>query len=622
VSSAECPAPIESWARACAASSGVDVELRACHADGFVVDVDSQDGATVLTIDIVRDRPDAFRHVGGISLTPMGEFADWSRESLARQGALDRVTECVRRSAPSIESLGPPDRAEPGKGVGEIPWLLLALIACALLRAAASSRCAGLRGLRRGSFRDGALMAGLSIATFALRWTLVPRAFFHQNGQGPDWIDVAWRGIQSAYGPGYAETYHWIATRSADAPEEAVFVANACVGAMIPALAYSLARLASSSRLVAGAIAALIAIAPIGARLAQSESYFVPMIWLLFVATLSLADAARFKVRSLRFAADVTIATLAIALDARIHPMAWVPAAVTPLVMMTTAPDLRTALRRTAAAAAVVGTGVSLLAGPTMWHVVRGSLGHSWMPVAGRAAVDVMSLLWVVAGAGLLALGWKTNTANRGLVALALLAIVVGIAEAADLVGQDSPAVRSAYAGLYAPVVVAAVARGAPRWLAPLLSASEARERACALAVVTLGVVLSLGSRRATSTLPTDARELSWVLGWRGSLPQSAIVYGYGHAGRRILYLPFYDGARMPRTVRLEDGPITLATRDAYYLRTSLCSTDEGREQCEQFERSHHLVPVHQQELPAIASLPSLPFSVSTVEVALYRIEP
>ncbi len=591
------------------------MELRACHADGFVVDVDSHDGAPLLAIDIVRNRPDAFRHVGNISLSPMGEFADWSRESQSRQGALDSVTECVRRSAPSIESLGRLDRAEPGKGVGEIPWLLLALIACALLRAAASSG-----GLRRGSLRGGALVAGLSIATFALRWTLVPRAFFHQNGQGPGWIDVAWRGIQSAYGPGYAETYHWIATRSVDAPERAVFVANACAGAMIPTLAYSLARLASSSRLVAGAFAVLIAIVPVGARLAQSESYFVPMTWLLFVATISLADGARFKVRSWRFAADVTVATLAIALVARIHPMAWVPAAVTPLVMMTTAPDLRTALRRTAAAAAVVGTGVSLLAGPTMWDVVRGSLGHSWMPAAGRAAVDVTSLLWVVAGAGLLALGWKTNTANH--VALALLAIVVGIAEATDLVGGDSPAVRSAYAGLFAPVVIAAFARGAPRWLARFLSAPEVRERACAVAVVTLGAALSLGSGRAISTLPTDARELSWVLGWRGSLPPSAIVYWYGHAGRRILDLPFYERAPMPRTVRLEDGPIALATRDAYYLRTSLCSTDDGRVQCEQFERSHHLVPVQRQELPAIGSLPSLPFSVPTVQVVLYRIEP
>jgi len=155
------------------------------------------------------------------------------------------------------------------------------------VRASASGGFLALRGppwLAARELRDGALVAGLSIATFALRWTLVPRAFFHQNGQGPGWIDVAWRGIQSAYGPGYAETYHWIATRSADAPEGAVFVANACVGAMIPALAYSLARLASSSRLVAGAIAVLIAIAPVGARLAQSESYFVPMTWLLFIA--------------------------------------------------------------------------------------------------------------------------------------------------------------------------------------------------------------------------------------------------------------------------------------------------------------------------------------------------
>ena len=123
-------------------------------------------------------------------------------------------------------------------------------------------------------------------------------------------------------------------------------------------------------------------------------------------------------------------------------------------------------------------------------------------------------------------------------------------------------------------------------------------------------------------TLPTDAREQSWALEWRRSVPRDAIVCWYGHAGRRMIDMPLYRNARMPRAIRLEEGMGPADRDEAYFVHTSLCASDEGREACERFEGSHHLVPVERRVLPAIESMPSLGFAAPTVEVVLYRVEP
>jgi hypothetical protein len=196
------------------------------------------------------------------------------------------------------------------------------------------------------------------------------------------------------------------------------------------------------------------------------------------------------------------------------------------------------------------------------------------------------------------------------------MAIVLGVAAKTNLVSGDTPAVNAAYAGLYAPVVLTLLAGGASAWLGPV--AGRAGETACGLGIAATGVLFAVASARSTCTLPTDAREQSWVLGWRPSVPRGAVVCWYGHAGQRMLDLPLYRGAEMPRAIRLEDG--AAVSDGAYYVRTSLCSTDEGRAACEGFESSHRLVAVERRSLPAIASLPWLPFRVPAVEVVLYRL--
>lgn len=159
------------------------------------------------------------------------------------------------------------------------------------------------------------------------------------------------------------------------------------------------------------------------------------------------------------------------------------------------------------------------------------------MPPAGRAlgAAYLAALAGIALAAGLLARARRSAAEREALQPLALLALAVGIATATNLVYADTAAVNAAYAGLYAPIVLAALASGAPRWLGSLWPAGAPRERVAGLAI-------------------------------------------------------------------------------------SLCATEDGRAQCDAFERRYRLVAVERASLPAIASLPWLPFHGSTVEVVLYRV--
>ena len=97
----------------------------------------------------------------------------------------------------------------------------------------------------------------------------------------------------------------------------------------------------------------------------------------------------------------------------------------------------------------------------------------------------------------------------------------------------------------------------------------------------------------------------------------------YGHAGKRVLDLPFYPKAEMAKAARLEEyGADPFGGGGTYYVHTSLCSTDEGREACAAFEARHRLVSLERRVLPAAASLPWLPLATATVDVELLRVDP
>jgi hypothetical protein len=621
---AACPAEIERWAAACAQSSGLAVSLAGCPAGAIVVHVpDGSEGP--LAVEISAASPERLRTVGALSLAPIGEFADWEREPPARRGALDAVVECVRVATPPLDlsrarepHAGQAYRA--AAGPAPLPWLLLGLagVAFALL---ATHR----RALRA---RTAAPLAALALSTLVVRALVLPSAFFHQNGQGPGWIDAAFRQRTTGYGAGFNELFAALCRLAPAAPERPVFLAQAIAAATIPLLGFALARAAFASRTLAGSFAVALAIDPLSARLAQSESYYLTIEWLLFCAAALAAYGTRQGAKRSELALCLLGAGLAIAEAARVHPIGWIPAAVVPLVGLFTSADARRAVRQTAIAAAAIAVVVAATTGPAMLRTLRGQLGEHWIPVAGATfGRDLRTPVLCAVAAIALGLLAARRTARAPLYgSLALLGLLAATAIGTNLVGAATRAVNAAYGYLFAPLVLFALAR--------LVAFARGRcgrssERWLALSVACAAGTYAVLSARSVCTLPTDAREIAWAIEWRRALPADAAVYWVGHAQQRVVDLPLYDGARMPQPMPLapggglDDGSGSSGAPPrgkAYYYRSSLCSTPDGREACDAFERSHGLTLVERRTLPAIASLPSLPFTQPTVDVALYRI--
>jgi hypothetical protein len=58
-----------------------------------------------------------------------------------------------------------------------------------------------------------------------------------------------------------------------------------------------------------------------------------------------------------------------------------------------------------------------------------------------------------------------------------------------------------------------------------------------------------------------------------------------------------------------------------YYVRTSLCSSAEGRPACEAIESRMELVPVSRASFPARPSSPLLAYDSDPVETVIARVE-
>jgi hypothetical protein len=60
--------------------------------------------------------------------------------------------------------------------------------------------------------------------------------------------------------------------------------------------------------------------------------------------------------------------------------------------------------------------------------------------------------------------------------------------------------------------------------------------------------------------------------------------------------------------------------RCTYYVRTSLCSTDEGRAACEEVERELELEPVTRASFPAVADNLYSGFDTDPIETVVSRV--
>ncbi len=480
--------------------------------------------------------------------------------------------------------------------------------------------------------RNARLALGLVAAVVALRWAVVGPAFFHQNGQGALWIDAVIMGDR-LYGPGFSELFSALIGLAPSRPDRALFLAQSVLAGASVVAAFGLMRRSGVSTEgalpVAAALTAGVALHPTLARVAMSESYFASCLSLeLFAAwSLTLAWWPRGdRTAKLRALAPTAAAGLLLSLSVSIHPVAWIPSAAVPLVLLVGPGSARRRVRRTALAYAVVGAVVAATALPGVLTVLRGQLGQSW----GGSAHGTHSYIypdrilhalspWLVA---LVVLLIAVRRPLRLVPRMLACIVVVAAASATDVITPSGAraVISWAFMALHLPVILAVAA-------AALSDIPRARWQAAALgvALVIAGGVFAARCYRASVEMPTDARELTALLSWRERLPAGSRVVALTRAGRHVLGFPLYPtlDPRRRELVELREpagSPPTLAGARTYWYRSSLCSTVEGRAYCAAIERGLSLEPVATAVLPAIWSLNHLPYDARSIPVGLYRV--
>ena len=522
----------------------------------------------------------SFRHVGAYGLSPIGSFDDWAKQPEPHRRGLDALADCVRADPPEV--LLAPDASPPAGDVvarpASLPWLFLAAV------------LAGVFAVRPAP-RSVAIAGGAIVATVLARRGVQSMAFFHQNGQGPEWIRFALQGDAGGYGPGYPELFGAIATR-VRRPDLAVFFAQELLAATVPIAGYAIARAMRCTKLVACTIAVVLALDPVLTRTGRSESYYVAITALLFAAAAILVSVDR---RERRVAA-VFSAALLTAEAARIHPVAWVACAMVSLPLLV-GREQRHALRRFAIATVAIALVAAPLVIPAMRAAIRGKLGASIADARGvalGAAPRVALLLAIVVAIAAV----RRSLGVRALV----LATVVGAAAASNVLRGNIAVVSASYDHLFLPAAVAAVAS--------LVASLNARAIASSVALVG---GLHAYRERAAVPFTTDGHELAWCLDWREQLGPGATVATLSRVGQRTLTLPFF-GSALPRARGLE-------AEAAFYYRSSLCTSPEGAPLCASFEARHRLRQLQSRILPSNPSAAWLPLPPSEIEVALFAVD-
>lgn len=601
-----CSPDLQRWAARCAESRALSLQVIACPSDALAVLSAQVGGAPALRIELSRgDR--GFRRVGGYALSPIGEFPDWQQSPPTLRDAFERVVACaqteppqrMRRSVVPALSISPSTPAP-----RRAPWLL----ALAAILAIAFSR----KDLRRTDPRALALLLATGAATLALRAALHPAAYFHQNGQGPLWIEHLFSGGHHPYGPGFSELFAAVAHRAPRAPEAAVFAAQSLLAAAQPACAWWIARAAGANPWVAGALSLAVTLDPSLGRTARSEAYFAAGVSLSLLAAVAVTRAGR------RWW-PLVVAGLLLAQAVRVHPGLWTPAAMVPLCALVVAGTTQERARALARAFAVIGAVVALTSAPAVLAVLRSDLASQWMGAQSRGGALPWSML--LGGAVAVAASAVRRETRAAAIPIALAAITLVAATLTDnYTRSGSPAwIVAAYGRCFLPMTLASIAA--------LTAALPARPRLQPALGAALALVLLAATNRhraALTALPTDALELQRAWSWRDRLPPRARVFFVARAGQFVLGLPIHGRARGVHAVSLDiaEPPPDLRAYGpgTWYYRASTCASPTAAAWCDAFERAQHMSPVFTAEIPAVTSMRHLRYNAPTVRVGLYRV--
>lgn len=485
-------------------------------------------------------------------------------------------------------------------------------------------------------------LAAASALVFAVRQAVFAPADFHQNGQGPLWIDYA-LGRISSYGPGHFELFNWTVRGAAGDPDTPLWRFQAALGALWPLWAWLLARSLGAGRVAAAAAFVLVAVDPAAIRVAASESYFASCISLLMPAAVAMslafrgawwrarpgADASQGAGKE-RDAVSLVVGLLAAALlasqAARIHPVSWIPIGGLPIVALVGPGRASRRLIAAVVAGLALGVGVGLLSGGAMRAVLEGSLGTRWEDrLTVEAAWTAIDPYVRVVGPVALALVVASRQRLRALLAAAGLLAVVVVARTTDLIGSGAnPSITAAYHRLFlvhalAPAAVLLVTVRGRAWV-----------RGALLALFfAAGMVWNAVGWPIHTTLFADTLEARLTRQWRAELePGARVAYRERH-GNRLLILPYYGAAGTPAGMRLQYGQgddasqraaLTSGAPALYYQRTSLCSMAEVAEFCALLEAGLRLEPVATEQLPARQSMRDFGYAGSSVDIGLYRV--
>jgi hypothetical protein len=138
-----------------------------------------------------------------------------------------------------------------------------------------------------------------------------------------------------------------------------------------------------------------------------------------------------------------------------------------------------------------------------------------------------------------------------------------------------------------------------------------------------LGVGFASARFAEVRRLPTDVLEASFALEWRQRIERSAAVASVERAGNQVTILPLYDGitaGRVPISASGELLRLSELPRPAYYYRSSLCATPEGRPACETLERGAPLELIDDRRLAAHPSMRWTRYEGGEVRVTLFRV--
>ena len=649
-----CGAGTDAWVDRCNAAHGAAIERAECPEAGLLI-VTTPDAR----VELNRHAQRSFRQANGWGLSLVNEDAAWESIAAAKRASFERVLACVtadgslpaggaslealqalRDSLPQADRAPPPgeggrspppgEAREPrrhGGGGGRgarwiLPWRLL--LAAALLLAAWWPRRA--RHPRRSLTRAGVVL-GASLAVLLARWAVYGPGFFHQNGQGPMWVDSA-LAAWLPYGSGFPELFNVPARLHPAAPDLALFAAQGLLAGLSLVAAWGLARrclpAAPWSPALAAAVTSVLLVHPAVGRVSVTESYLAAGLSLGLLAAWALAHGHLPRgplPAKLRALAPTVAGGLILSLAVGVHPATWVPAASVPLVLLATPGAMRRRVKRLALAYAVVGAVVLVTAGPGVLEVLRGELGQRWThrPPVNDAALRPALLACLAVT--LLAAGSARNRWRALACALPLFPLAA-LGPASDVITASGARsyITSAFLWMHAPAAVALVAgalRGVPR--------RAAHGWALAALVATAGLGWSAAHFREQTVHPADDLEQRAFLRWRARLPPGATVAWLSRAGNHILALPLYPGTdprgRRARPLSAQDEAVALPGGDrSYWYRASSCSTREGRAFCERVERGLTLEPVVTASFPGRWSLSHVPFDRARVSVGLYRV--